>query len=41
MDIPLFEVLNFKLVEVTLVILVCRTMLQRQHSSVTETNTPP
>lgn len=41
MDIPLFEALNFKLVKVTLVMLVWKTMLQRQHSSLTETNTPP
>lgn len=39
MDISLFEAFNFKFVKVTLVIMLWRTMLQRQHSSVIETNT--
>lgn len=41
MDIPLFEAFSFKVVKVTLVIVLWRTMLQGQHSSVTETNTIP
>lgn len=41
MNIPLFEAFNFKLVKVALVITLWRTMLQRQHSSVTEINTIP
>lgn len=39
MDIPLFEAFNVRLVKVTQVVMLWRTMLQRQHSSVTETNT--